>query len=253
MILIKRCRNDAKYDIYFFSGLFAYSNQWEQLIRNIPKNFNIYCIELPGHGENKKKVIFEYESYLKLLTREINKISSNRKMFFVGQSLGGLSILALTKFIGINNVEKIILINVATKQIVRDKENFLKLLANNTELIMIKHMKKMFARRQQFEENKGQLMLKPEIYYKLVEYIINNDFSKLSSYCDVKKIYVIMSKKLFGINTKRILHKYGYDKIDKKHCYIINSRDYFMQYFMNKEIELFIKDILMEENNGWLI
>lgn len=250
MNLRKRCNNDAKYDIYFFSGLFACSNQWEQLIRNIPKYYNIYCIELPGHGENKKNIIFEYESYLKLLASEINEISNDRKMFFVGQSLGGLSILALTKFIDISNVEKIILINVATKQIVKDKEKFLKLLANNTELIMIRHMKKMFTKRQQFEENKGRLMLKSELYYKLVEYIVNNDFSRLSSYYDVKKIYVIMSKKLFGINTKRVLRRYGYDKIDKKHCYILNSRDYFMQYFMNKEIELFIKDILMEDTNG---
>lgn len=40
---------------------------------------------------------------------------------------------------------------------------------------MIRHMKKCLQNASN-SENKGRLMLKSELYYKLVEYIVNNDF-----------------------------------------------------------------------------
>ena len=125
MILRKRYADNAICDLYMFSGLFANSNQWINLSSQVPEMFNIYYIELPGHGKNKKDNAVKYESYLKMLANEIENISSNRKIFFIGQSLGGLSILGLTKFIDTSNVEKVLLINVATKQNVKNRDYYL--------------------------------------------------------------------------------------------------------------------------------
>ena len=72
-------------------GLGSAGTIWKSLIPDLVRDFNVYCIDLPGHGEADlvKGGKYDPRSLGQMILRYMNENHSVQKMHVAGNSLGG--------------------------------------------------------------------------------------------------------------------------------------------------------------------
>jgi len=96
--------NQAQKTLIFFHGFMGDHRDWIDITKRIGPQFNYLLIDLPGHGQNKKKRILR-EDYLIYLNSLISKFG---RVSLIGYSMGGRILLSCLKQKS-SNIEEIIL------------------------------------------------------------------------------------------------------------------------------------------------
>lgn len=104
-IIYRKWQGDCARAVFLLvHGLGAYSRRWDDLVRFfLPYGISSYAIDLKGFGETKsvRGHIDSFQVYyhdIKTLRDIIEKEHSGKKIFVVGESLGGLIVFTLASF-----------------------------------------------------------------------------------------------------------------------------------------------------------
>ena len=115
-------------------GLFAMSDNWVRVAKQLSKKNKVYVLDLRNHGQSPKDEIHTYEA----ISQDFNEFMNNlniKKAIFIGHSMGGKAVMQF-----VNNypekVEKMIIVDVSPKAYVHDDE-FVKKTINHKLLLEI--------------------------------------------------------------------------------------------------------------------
>ncbi len=83
-------------NVLFLHGFTGSSHDWENIIPQLPENFNYYAIDMVGHGSSDspaERIFYSTDSIINQLKEFAAKVI-NEKIILVGYSMGGRAALA---------------------------------------------------------------------------------------------------------------------------------------------------------------
>ncbi|XP_029456818.1 monoacylglycerol lipase ABHD6 isoform X1 [Rhinatrema bivittatum] len=87
-----RGRPGSKPSLLFLHGFTAHKDTWLSVVKFLPKNLHLVCVDLPGHAGTTRSCLDDYSinGQVKRIHQFVESIKLNRKPFhLVGTSMGG--------------------------------------------------------------------------------------------------------------------------------------------------------------------
>lgn len=241
---------EGKPFIILLHGLLGSYRNWTSLIEQLDEKYNIINCKLSGHEENydindkKNTSIAGFAENLKAYLED----HDIKKVDVIGHSLGGLIGLELAKTADLIN--KIILVNVATKQMAKEgsKPRIIKIIEKQPTAFIKKHFKKMFLNKLFYKECFNRLIINEEAYKKYMIDILNIDYSDFHEYISKQNVYVFLSLKIFAKRKRkldRILERYGYHVLNSSKIKISYNGGSFIMNEQPERFNNYIESILL--------
>ena len=99
-------------NLIIIHGLFGNADNWHSIAQSLSENFNVYCIDLPNHGESDSMTD---ASYPKMAQAILNWASSNKinNFYLLGHSMGGKVAMQMAAIAAPSQIEKLIVADIA--------------------------------------------------------------------------------------------------------------------------------------------
>ena len=95
MSLLKYTQQGIGKTIVFLHGFLEDKSMWNDYVDELKNNFQIVCIDLPGHGESPTYNVIHSMSFMAKKVAEVLDFLKISKAIFVGHSMGGYVIMNL--------------------------------------------------------------------------------------------------------------------------------------------------------------
>ncbi len=100
--------------VIIIHGLLGSSKNWQQQAKILAKNYQVFCIDLPNHGQSYRTANFDYEQTANALLKWVQKHCAT-KAHLIGHSMGGkVAMKALD--LNANLFDKSIIVDIAPVQ-----------------------------------------------------------------------------------------------------------------------------------------